>query len=159
MKPGDVILAVDGKAIERSSELPPIVAGIKPGKQVTLTVWRDQAEKTLRVKVGELDEGPVVAARDAPGDSETGKLGLAVRSLTAPEREQLNTAGRLVVENADGPAAIAGVERGDVILAVNGRQVGTPSEFNTAVDAAGATVALLIQRDDAQIFVPVRVDS
>ncbi len=159
VKPGDVILSVDGKAIERSSELPPIVAGIKPGKQVTLTVWRDQSEKTLRVKVAELDEGPVVAARDDAGDSETGKLGLAVRSLTAPERQQLNTAGRIVVENADGPAAIAGVERGDVILAVNGRQVGTPGEFRTAVDAAGAAVALLIQRDDAQIFVPVRVDS
>ncbi len=159
VKPGDVILSVEGKAIERSSELPPIVAGIKPGKQVTLTVWRDQAEKTLRVKVGELDEGPVVAARDDAGAGETGKLGLAVRPLTAPEREQLNTAGSLVVENADGPAAIAGVERGDVILAVNGRQVGTPAEFRKAVDAAGAAVALLIQRDDAQIFVPVRVDS
>jgi serine protease Do len=82
-----------------------------------------------------------------------------VRPLTGPEREQLNTVGRLVVEDADGPAAIAGVEPGDVILAVNGRQVGTPGEFRTAVDAAGATVALLIQRADAQIFVPVRVDS
>jgi serine protease Do len=111
------------------------------------------------VKVAELEGGPVVAARDDAGDPETGKLGLAVRSLTAPERERLNTAGRLVVENADGPAAIAGVERGDVILAVNGRQVGTPGEFRTAVEAAGAAVALLIQRDDAQIFVPIRVDS
>jgi len=159
VKVGDVILAVDGKPIERSSELPPLVAGIKPGKQATLTVWRDQAEKTLRIKVGELDEGPVVAARDDAGDGDTGKLGLAVRPLTGPERQQLNTAGRLVVEDADGPAAIAGVERGDVILAVNGHQVGTPGEFRTAVDAAGATVALLIQRADAQIFVPVRVDS
>jgi serine protease Do len=156
---GDVILAVDGKAIERSSELPPIIAGIKPGTQATLTVWRDQTEKTLRVKVGELDEGPVVAARGGSDGGETGKLGLAVRPLTGFEREQLNTAGRLVVEVAEGPAAIAGVERGDVILAVNGRQVGTPGEFRTAVEAAGATVALLIQRADAQIFVPVRVDS
>ena len=159
VKVGDVILAVDGEAIERSSELPPLIAGIKPGKQATLTVWRDKAEKTLRVKVGELDEGPVVAARgDAPA-GDTGKLGLAVRPLTGPEREQLNTTGRIVVEDAQGPAALAGVERGDVILAVNGRQVGTPGEFRTAVDAAGGTVALLIQRADAQIFVPIRVDS
>ncbi len=57
--------------------------------------------------------------------------------------------GRLVVEDADGPAAIAGVERGDVILAVNGAPVASIGEFRTAVDASGATVALLIQRDDA----------
>ncbi len=159
LRPGDVILAVDGKDIERSSELPPLIAAIKPGKQATLSVWRDKAEKSVRVKVGELDEAPVVASRDSSGDSETGKLGLAVRALTGTERERLNTTGRLVVEGAEGPAALAGVERGDVILAVNGKQVGTPGEFRSAVDAAGATVALLIQREDAQIFVPVRVDS
>ena len=90
---------------------------------------------------------------------ETGKLGLAVRPLTGDEREQLHTAGRLVVEGADGPAAIAGVERGDVILAVNGATVDSIGAFRTAVNASGATVALLIQRDDAQIFVPVRIDS
>jgi serine protease Do len=159
LKPGDVILAVDGKAIERSSELPPLIAAIKPGKQASLTVWRDKAERKVRIKVGELEDEPAVAASDAPADGSTGKLGLAVRPLTGNERQRLDTAGRLVVENADGPAAIAGVERGDVILAVNGVPVDSMGEFRTAVDASGATVALLIQRGDAQIYVPVRIDS
>ena len=83
---------------------------------------------------------------------ETGKLGLAVRPLTGDEREELHTAGRLVVEGADGPAAIAGVERGDVILAVNGAAVDSIGAFRTAVNASGATVALLIQRDNAPDF-------
>jgi serine protease Do len=160
LKPGDVILAVDGHDIERSSELPPLVAAIKPGKQATLTVWRDKSERSVRIKVGELQDEPAVAMRDAQkGGEETGKLGLAVRPLTGDEREQLHTAGRLVVEGADGPAAIAGVERGDVILMVNGAAVDSVSAFRTAVNASGATVALLIQRDDAQIFVPVRIES
>jgi serine protease Do len=159
VKPGDVILAVDGHEIERSSELPPLIAAIKPGNQATLKVWRDKAERSLRVKVGELEDEPAVAARNVPRSSEDGKLGLAVRPLTGNERERLQTAGRLVVEDADGPAAIAGVERGDVILAVNGVQVGSVGEFRNAVNSSGSTVALLIQRADAQIFVPVRIDS
>ena len=86
VKPGDVILAVDGHEIERSGELPPLIAAIKPGDQATLTVWRDKSERKLRIKVGELQEETVVAAREAPEDSATGKLGLAVRPLTvAPD--------------------------------------------------------------------------
>jgi serine protease Do len=159
LKPGDVILAVDGRDIERSSELPPVVAAVKPGKEATLTIWRDKSERRLRVKVGELEYEPAVAQRGTPNDPATGKLGLAVRPLSGEERERLETAGRLVVEEVDGPAAIAGVQPGDVIIAVNGARVGSMGEFRTAVSAAGKSVALLIQRDDAQIFIPVRVDS
>src|SRR5262245_52198881 len=159
LKPGDVILAVNGHDIERSSELPPLVAAIKPGQQATLTVWRDKSEKTMHIKIAELEDEPTVASNDTPPGADTGKLGLAVRPLTGNEQKQLHTAGRLVVEDSDGPAAIAGVERGDVILAVNGAPVGSVGEFRKAVDSSGATVALLIQRDNAQIFVPVRVES
>ena len=159
LKAGDVILAVDGTQIELSSEVPPLIAAIKPGTQATLAVWRDKSERSVRVKVGELEDEPVVALRNAPADSGTGKLGLAVRPLNGNERERLGTSGRLVVEDADGPAAIAGVERGDVILAVNGARVTSVGEFRAAVDASGAAVALLVQREDRQIFLPVRIDS
>jgi serine protease Do len=159
LKAGDVILAVDGKDIERSSELPPLVAAIKPGDQAALTVWRDKAERTIKIKIGELKEEQAVAMQDAAAGADTGKLGLAVRPLTGDERQQLRTAGRIVVEDSDGPAAVAGVERGDVIIAVNGAPVGSIGEFRTAVNASGPTVALLIQRDGAQIFVPVRIES
>lgn len=159
LKAGDVILEVDGVIIERSGELPAVIAGIKPGSQATLTIWREKSERRIRIKVGELEDEPAVAYRGPAGDADTGKLGLAVRPLTGRERQQLRTIGTLVVEEADGPAAVAGVEPGDVLIAVNGEPVATVGEFRTAVDASGGTVALLIQRGNAQIFVPVRIDS
>jgi serine protease Do len=159
LKPGDVILAVDGREIERSSELPPAIAAIKPGTQATLSIWRGKSERKAKITVGELKDEPAVAALGPAGKAETGKLGLAVRPLSGSERERLSTIGRLVIAEADGPAAIAGVEAGDVLIAVNGVQVATVAEFRKAVEDSGATVALLIQRGNAQIFVPVRIDS
>ena len=159
LKAGDVILAVDSRAVERSGELPAIIAGIKPGSDATLEIWRNQSKRKVRIKVGELEEEPAVAARQVPGDSDTGKLGLAVRPLTGSERQERRTRGRLVVEASDGPAADAGVEPGDVLLAVNGASVDSVGGFRDAVARAGDAVALLVQRGDAQIYIPVRVGS
>lgn len=156
IKPGDVILAVGDRLVEHSGEVPSLVAAIKPGNKAKLTVWRDRARKDLTVTVDELKEERI-AGRSAPAAGDGGRLGLAVRSLTAAERRQADTQGRLLVEDVDGPAALAGVERGDIILAVNGRSVGTASELREAVDGSGSTVALLIQRGDAQIYVPIRL--
>ncbi len=159
LKAGDVILAVDGRNVERSGELPAIIAGIKPGDEATLEIWRDKATRKLRIKVGELEDDPEVAARQPAGNADTGKLGLAVRPLSGGERQQLRTEGRLVVEESGGPAAEAGVEPGDVLLAVNGAPVASVGEFRNSVTKAGNTVALLVQRGNAQIYIPVRVGS
>ncbi|MBX3703917.1 MAG: DegQ family serine endoprotease [Steroidobacteraceae bacterium] len=159
VKAGDVILAVDGREIERSGELPAIVAGIAPGTEATLTIWRDRSERKLRVKVGELEDAPQVAARDASEDEEGGKLGLAVRPLTGSERLRLRTQGRLVVERAVGPAADAGLRPGDVLIAVNDAQVESVAQFRESVDRSGPTVALLIERGGTQTFVAVRTGS
>ncbi|HEY7753967.1 MAG TPA: DegQ family serine endoprotease [Steroidobacteraceae bacterium] len=159
VEPGDVILAVDGRAIERSGELPAIIAGIQPGTQTTLAIWRDRAERKVRVKVGELEDEPQVAALGPQGDDKEGKLGLAVRPLTGSERLRMRTRGRLLVEDAQGPAAEAGLQPGDVLIAVNDAEVDTLDEFREAVDKSGTTVALRIQRGERTIFVPVRIDS
>ena len=156
LQPGDVILAVDGEAVSQSGQLPPLVAKVKPGKKATLEIWRDRKSREAVVTVAALEPAEVIAARqqsEAPG----GKLGLAVRPLSPAERAQAGTVGQLMVESSDGPAAEAGVEPGDVILAVNGRPVDTARALRDAVDKSGNTVALLIQRGEAQIYVPVRL--
>ena len=159
IKAGDVILAVDGRAVERSGELPAIIAGIKPGTDATLEVWRDKAKRRIRIKVGELKDDPAVASRIPTGNSDAGRLGLAVRPLSGSEREQLHTQGRLVVEESGGPAEEAGVEPGDVVLAVNGAPVANIIDFRNSVNSSGGTVALLNQRGEAQIYIPVRTGS
>ena len=80
-----------------------------------------------------------------------------MRPLDPQEKEQAQTQGTLVVEEVTGPAAAAGVQPGDIILGVNGKRVKTVKELQESAKSGGKNVALLIQREDAQIFVPLRM--
>jgi serine protease Do len=159
IKPGDVILKVDGKAIETSAQVPVMVSNTKPGEQVEIEVWRDGKTKRLTARTEEIpQEGERVAARagDAEGASAS-KLGLAVRPLAPEEKREAETSGTLVVEDVTGPAEQAGVQPGDIILGVNGAPVKSLQDLQAAAKKGGKVVALLIERENAQIFVPVRV--
>ena len=159
---GDVILAVGGRPIERFGELSSTIAGMKPGSDATLALWRNRKEQNVSVKVAELKEQQQVAAFH-PGKSQehggdrASALGLTVRPLEAREKEQAGTQGSLVVEEVSGPAQAAEVEPGDIILGINGKRVHTVQELQDAARTAGKNVALLIQREEAQIFVPLRL--
>jgi len=159
IKAGDVILKVDGVEVDTSSQLPVLIAGKKPGSSVNIEVWRDGDTKRVTAKPVEIaDKGTKVAMTDEDKADQAARLGLAVRPLTPEEKRQVETDGTLVVENADGPGAAAGVQRGDIILGVNGKAVKSLEELKTAArNTKGKVVALLIERDNAQIFVPVRV--
>ncbi|HUN74283.1 MAG TPA: DegQ family serine endoprotease [Steroidobacteraceae bacterium] len=160
IKPGDVILAVNGQTIERYGELSSRISNSKPGSEVRLSVWRNRTEAQLDVHVALLNEREErTASRSLPGrgSDQAAKLGLTVRPLTPDERQQAQTEGSLIVEQASGPAAAAGVQPGDVILGVNGKSVRSLSELDQATKAAGKTFALRIQRQDAQIYVPLEL--
>jgi serine protease Do len=159
IKAGDVILKVDGETVETSSQVPQLIAGKKPGSSVALEVWRNGSTKELTVHPVEIQEkNQRVAANDSQQGDETSKLGLAVRPLTQQEKRQAETDGDLLIEDVDGPAAVAGVRPGDIILGVNGAKVKSMDELRAAAKKRnGKVVALLIERDNAQIFVPVRV--
>jgi len=160
--PGDVILAVAGHPIERYGELSGSIAGMKPGTDASLEVWRNGKEQTVNVTIGELKEPQqTLAARGKPHASHASDppnaLGLTVRPLEPAEREQAGVQGGLLVEDVSGPAQAAEVEPGDIILGINGQRVKSVKELQDAAKGAGKNVALLIQREDAQIFVPLRL--
>ena len=156
VKPGDIILGVNGRSVERSSELPVIIASIKPGLEATLDIWRDHKQQKLAVKVGELPDQAARVANNGPSGNDGAQLGLAVRPLDAAERQEAKTDG-LLVEQVSGPAEAAGVQPGDIIVGVNGARVKAVKDLQDAAKKAGKVVALLVQRDGAQIFLPVRV--
>ncbi|MGH8229052.1 MAG: DegQ family serine endoprotease [Steroidobacteraceae bacterium] len=160
MKPGDVILAVDGDSIDRYGQVSSSISNMRPGTQARLTIWRDRKPMDVEVRIAKLDEKPAPTAAVAKPEhlsDKAARLGLSVRSLTAAEKKQAQTAGSLIVEQAAGPAASAGVEPGDIILGVDGRQVHSASDLERAAASAGKTLALLIQRQDSQVFVPLRL--
>src|SRR3954469_17276923 len=109
IKTGDVILSVDGKPVERSTQLPSVISAIKPGDSAKLEVWRDHKVSTISVRVEEFqEETQKVANRDADEPAKADKLGLSVRPLGADERKQAETEGYLLVEDVAGPAARGG---------------------------------------------------
>ena len=149
-------MRVDGKLIERDAEVPTLISGTKPGSDSQIEVWRDRSVKKLTVRVAELKEDGEKAASAVAAPDATGALGLSVRPLQPEEKRQVKTDGVLVVEEAAGPAGQAGVQPGDIILAVGGTPVRSAADLQAAVKKSGKVVPLLIQRGEAQIFVPVR---
>ena len=156
VEPGDVILSIDGKPISRSIDLSSYVADVRPGTAAKLEVWRKGGSRELKVTVGEAKAAKVAAA-EASGKA-GGRLGVAVRPLDSAEEKQAGVQGGLLVEDVSGPAARAGIQPGDIILALNGSPVKSADELTRLIEHNGAdTVALLVKRDDARIFVPVKV--
>ena len=157
IKPGDVILSFNGKPLETSNQLPPLVASMKPGAKAQLELWRDGKKQNLNIAVGEMPTEKV-ASNAKPQGEEHGRLGLAVRPLTPEERKELGGSVQgLVVEQASGPAAKAGLRRGDVITAVNGTPVKSVEDLKRAVAKSKDTAAVLIRRGEASIFVPIEM--
>ncbi|ALD93650.1 periplasmic protease [Cupriavidus gilardii CR3] len=155
LKPGDVIVQIGDDTVDRSTDLPEHVADLKPGTETTLKVVREGKPVTLTVKVGAANEQSV--AQKSEGAESGGKLGLAVRPLSPAEQRESGIAGGLVVEGASGPAARVGIQPGDVILAFNGTPIKSVEQLRTMVSKAGKEVALLVQRDDTQLFVPIEL--
>ncbi len=156
---GDVIVSVDGHAVDDGNALRNRIAGTAPGTSVALGIVRDGHPQTLHANLGELRSAQ--AGADANGGSEArGRLGLAVRPVTPDEAAQLHLDSKtgLVVAQVDpaGPAADSGIRPGDVIEQVNRRPVNDVGQLKAAVAASpGRPVLLLVNRDGQSLFLTV----
>lgn len=156
LQSGDVIRKVNGQAIVSSGDLPALIGLAAPGDSVKLDIWRQGGPKELTARLANADEktAKAEAKKDTPNQ---GKLGLALRPLQPDERQEAGVDSGLVVQQASGPAAMAGVQAGDVLISINGTPVKNIDQVRAAVAKSEKSVALLILRGDSKIFVPVNL--
>lgn len=156
LQSGDVIRRVNGQPIVSSGDLPALISLAAPGDSLKLDVWRQGSAKEISAKLGSANDktGDVVAKKD---NTNHGKLGLALRPLQPDEKKETGIDNGLVVEQASGPSALAGVQPGDVLLSINGVPVKNIDQVRATVAKSEKSVALLIQRGDSKIFVPVNL--
>jgi serine protease Do len=158
LKTGDVIRKVNGQTVVQSGDLPAALSVAKPGDKVNLDVWRDGKLITISAKLGSASDKVAAAdAQDSGGADSSTKLGLALRPLEPMEKRQSGIASGLVIEDVGGAAAEANVQPGDVLLSVNGKPVTSVEQVRDIVRKSSKSVALLIQRGDDKIFIPVRI--
>jgi serine protease Do len=152
LQAGDVILKANGQPIDQSGELPALVDKARPGERLALEVWRLGKSVALTATLG---EAKAAAAADTPqeGAAKPDKLGLAVRPLSAEERRDARVAAGVMVEDASGPAARAGIQPGDIVLAVNGAPVKSVEALGRIVGRTAGPIALLVQRGDSALYV------
>jgi serine protease Do len=168
LQTGDVIRSADGRAVDQSSDLPPIIGAMAPGTHVQLGILRDGKLRDVDVVLAPLDEGLLAgndsqgpdAAPASPARASSNPLGLVGEALDADDRKQLGLQpGEGVgIARVEGLAArSAGVRAGDVVLKVGRNAVGSPAELDRQLRDAkpGQTVMLLLSRNGASQFVAV----
>lgn len=159
---GDVILKIDGRAVEGSADLSRTIRALKPGTKVNLNVWRSGKARDIPVTITEFkdtEEAPKVAQAGKKGDApKPGKLGLAVTEVTAEQKKALKVTGGVAVEAADGVAVAAGITPGDIILRVNNTDISNVKSYNDAVAKLDPKkpVALLIRDENGTRFITLR---
>jgi serine protease Do len=165
LEAGDIVTRFDGKVVDKWSDLPRLVGNTKPGTKSTLQVLRRGATRDLAVTVGELEpEVRPVAQRGKadpkapPASTQIASLGLTVVDLTADQRKELKLKGGVLISATEGPAARAGVQEGDLVLAVANSEVTDARQFEALVDKLDKArpVNLLLRRGDSAQYVVIR---
>lgn len=156
---GDIIVKFDGRAIDKSSDLPRIVGNVKPGTKATVTVFRRGATKDLSVTIAEVE-----ADKPARSTSRSGAkppvagpaqaLGLSVSEITGAQKKELDVKGGVKVDAVEGAAARAGLREGDVIVSIANTEVAGLKSFEAALGKIDKTksITVLVRRGDLAQF-------
>ncbi len=174
IRPGDVILAFNGKQVTDMRRLPRLVAETPVDRTVPVTVWRGRGERILQVKIGRMKENAQqtasAAQRGKPGDAGSGTvkaLGLTLSGLTADLRRKFSLAadakGLVVIAVApNSQAAAKDMRPGDVILEAAQEELQRPQQLMDKIAAARQSgrksILLLVDRQGDLRFVPLRLD-
>ena len=160
---GDIITKFEGKAVEKSSDLPRVVGATKPGTRSSLTVFRRGSYKDLMVTVAEIEaDKPTKKApekEEKPKQSSAAQLlGLSVSELSDAQKKELRLKGGVKVETAVEAAARAGLREGDVIVVLGNVEVANVKEFEAAVAKLdkNKAVSVMFRRGDWAQYTMIR---
>ena len=153
---GDIILKFNGKDMANIDELVRAVADTAPGSRAKLLVWRNGASREMSVSLGTA-EADRKTKEEEPGGKPAvpGQIGLTLRELSRDEQRAMQTDGALIVESVSGLAAESGIQPGDIIIAINSKRISTAGQFRTELAKAGKHAAVLVQRQDSMMFIPL----
>jgi serine protease Do len=158
LKPGDIIIKVDGRRVETPAGLSRAVAGLTPGTKIELDVIRNGERRTLTVDLGERKEDAVVASIPSPPPQPEVKLGLSVQDLTQELADKFKIKDQKgVLVNKVDPGSVAqeqGLREGDLIKEVNRQAIASAEEFKSAVAQAkkGESVLLRVVRENRAFY-------
>ncbi|MBS62785.1 DegQ family serine endoprotease [Salinisphaera sp.] len=159
LQAGDVILSFNDQPVDSAASLPPLVGTVAPGESASVTVLRDGERETIEVTIEKLPKDLSAATAPEPAEKPAAQpYGLTLESLdTAARRELgLDQGGVRVTDVAEGAGADAGLEPGDVVLAVGSRHVEDVASLRKALDEADGAVAVLVLRDDRRLYLAMR---
>lgn len=160
IKTGDVILEFDGHTIDWHNDLPPLVGKFAIGESAPVKVLRNGRSKTLKIEIGELPTEETMASTSQDMPNNKSRLGLVVTELQQQRAEALGINHGVEVAQIDsGPAAAAGMRRGDVITSINQQPIADVNDFIGKIDALtpGSSIAFLVQRANGPIYIAVRL--
>jgi serine protease Do len=160
IKPGDIIIEFNGKAIKEMNELPRLVAAVPVGKTVDVKVLREGKSQIFKVQIQELDEKQIAAGPPQGKES----MGLSVREFTPELARRFRMdyePGILIVQVQEGsPAEEAGIQEGDLIKEVNRKSVRDLKGYQSLISGIkkGGNVLFRIKRGGMNLFVSLRMD-
>jgi serine protease Do len=156
---GDVIIEFDGEAISEWRDLPIVVANARVDTKADVVVIRDGKRETFRVRVGHLEDSVQVTSAEEP-NATADAFGLRAQDLTPEIANQLgldNTDGVIITEvDPDGPAAEAGIRRGDIIVELDRKAVESAGDLAKMLDDSDGSVLVLVRRGDNTLYVPLK---
>jgi len=168
IEPGDVIVLFNGKPVKDRDALVSMVVSTPPNTTVPVKVVRDKEEKTLNVRVGELDLDAEQAARDTgkdnanPQQEASSGFGMSLTNITPDVARRLrlddNTHGAVVVDvDPSSPAARAGIMQGDVITRVGRAPINSVADASRELARipSGGTAILRVLRNGQDTAVVV----
>lgn len=153
---GDVVLAANGQRIDQAGDFSIVVGLALPRDRLDLTVWRRSKEATLHITMDDAADSPAKKVVDTVG-TPVNRLGLALRLQKPEELATSAAAAGLFIDKVSGAAEHAGVQPGDLLLAINNEPVVSVDQARIVADRSGGSVALLLMRDGSRIFIPLRL--